>query len=488
MLNSDLNDVENNAYQQAITSINNPKASTTELLTAEKTLNLLLNRMPQSSCLYTHLVMVYAKLGYHRLALLCAEQALSWGGENDDQGQLRINLANIHFLLQEFVQAIPLLSDAYEIETSLQKRASICHQLISACQHIGDYQQAINYADKLLTILPKDSKARWQRAICYLQMGNYQQGFCADYEYGTLFELRGHKIYSTDDIPVWQGEPNKTIVVYGEQGLGDEILFASMIPDLLKTAKHLILDVHQQLQAIFQQSFPTATVYGTRHQQDVAWLNKHAIDAKIAIASLGQFYRQSASDFRKTPYLIADKSLVTHYQKKLRQLSSKPKIGISWKGGTEATSQYLRHIALEKFIPLFDVIDADYISLQYHQDAQQDIDLFMQKHPNYHIHHWPDMVANYSETAALVKNLDCIISVPQSVIHLTGALGIKGFQLATEKLVTLWTVGVHGKASMDWYASIHNLWQARDETWESVIQRLIPLVTQHIQEFRTNEK
>ena len=88
---------------------------------------------------------------------------------------------------------------------------------------------------------------------------------------------------------------------------------------------------------------------------------------------------------------------------------------------------------------------------------------------NINLNHWQETLNDYDETAGLVENLDLIISVPQSVVHLAGALGQAVWQLAPFR--AMWQVGPYGE-EMPWYLSATNFWQENDEKWEPVMDRV----------------
>lgn len=326
---------------------------------------------------------------------------------------------------------------------------------------------AIDYANKALKINPENANALWNRALAHLEKGDYKHGW-RDYDAGVRTSDRAVRNYPVGDkeLPKWDGSKEKTVIVYGEQGIGDEIMFASMLPDMAQDCR-IIFDAHPRLYKIFRHSFPNMTIYGTRKDKKLAWPELHTIDARIPIGSLGSFYRKKKEDFQGLPYLKADPKLVEKYQQKLNTLSDKIKIGISWQGGTKQTNSNERFIKLKKWLPLFDAIDADFISLQYTDSAAMQVENLQQEH-GMKVHHWQETIDDYDETAGLVTALDFIFSVPQSVVHLAGALGTPTIQLTPKK--AMWQMGVYGE-DMPWYDCVKNIWQDDTCTWEPVINQ-----------------
>lgn len=344
----------------------------------------------------------------------------------------------------------------------------------------GTPDKALTYFKEALEIDPNNANVYWNQGLAFLEKGDYEKGFLG-YDYGDRVGADKERSYSGNDknkTPWWEGpksitvtNPRPTVVVYGEQGIGDEIMFASILPDIMKDAD-IILESHPRLMDLFRLNFPDIPIYGTRKSPEVTWIKNHKVDAKLAIGSLAKFYRKKKEDFPGTPYLKPNSNLSEKMKRKVDSLSTRKKIGISWKGGIGVTNKVPRCIELELLKPLFD-FDADFISLQYHSNAQAEVDAFNEASGATLIHHWPDVIADYDLTAAMLPHLDLIISVPQSVVHLAGALGVKTIQMCPIK--ALWQMGVYGE-HMPWYGCVRNMWQLVDGDWKTVVANVINLM------------
>jgi hypothetical protein len=224
--------------------------------------------------------------------------------------------------------------------------------------------------------------------------------------------------------PVWDGTPGKKLVVYGEQGLGDEICFASMVPDAIRD-NQVIVDCDKRLEGLFKRSFPKAKVYGTRTEKSLTWAAEdREIDASIAMAELGQFYRKADSDFPSEPYLVPCPIRSAGWKAAFK---GKLTIGIAWTGGTWLNGAVHRKCDLSMWKPLFDAVDANWVSLQY-KDASEDI-----KGTPVTQYPWATLSKDYDDTAALVAACDLVVSVPTSVVHLAGALGTPTIAMQSSK-------------------------------------------------------
>src|SRR5688572_13652863 len=125
----------------------------------------------------------------------------------------------------------------------------------------ANYEEAKRYANKCLERWPDDYKAKANLGFAQLALREWKEGW-ANYRH-----ILGHTTrtkFNYKGEPEWDGSPDKTVVLYGEQGIGDEISFASMVPDAVSVCKKVIIDCDPRLANLFKRSFPQASVFGTR--------------------------------------------------------------------------------------------------------------------------------------------------------------------------------------------------------------------------------
>ena len=273
------------------------------------------------------------------------------------------------------------------------------------------------------------------------------------------------RAYNDPEEPVWNGEPG-SVVVYSNQGIGDEIAFASCVPDACEKAE-IILDCDERMEGLFRRSFPKAKVYGTRFKESRDW--DHLVDYSTPIDCLPSLFRKKDSDFTGRPYLVADPERRVQWRA-LFDTYKKPVIGIAWTGGIQHTGARKRSLTLEQLQPVFESVDAVWVSLEY-RDRRKQIEEFRLE-TGIEIKDFPRAVhaVDYDETAALVAELDSVVSVCTAAVHLSGALGKDCFCLAPNK--PRWFYGMDG--DIPWYRSVKMFRQAKDGTWplEELITRL----------------
>ena len=314
--------------------------------------------------------------------------------------------------------------------------------------------KAINVADKAIRLDPALPDSHYNRGLAHLQLGNWEEGW-KGYEYN-LGRHKGRKERLYGIIPRWTGVKGLNLIAYGEQGIGDEISFASCIPDLCRE-NTVYIDCDSRLEGLFRRSFPQTTVFGTRYIDSISWPLNYSIDASVAFGSLPGFYRNRVEDFPGTPYLTADPLRRIMYRSLLDSLGPKKKVGISWAGGRKDTGMDRRSLALEEFLPILRQ-DATFISLNYRN--AQDVEEVEKKH-GIKVHHWPFAAESkdYDNVAALVAELDLVITVTQAVVHLSGALGKECWVLVPK--APMWRYMLAGE-KMLWYKSI-KMYRQKDQ-------------------------
>lgn len=313
----------------------------------------------------------------------------------------------------------------------------------------GRPDRAVILAQKALSLSPNARQAYDVVAMGKLAMRDWSGWH--DYMRSEGPPFRNLRQYTVPSEAEWMGEKGKTVVVYREQGLGDEILFASCLQEVIDDSKKVIVDCDKRLVGLLQRSFPQADVYGTGYSKELDWPKNYQIDASAPMGRIPAFYRRKDSDYPGTAYLKACPLRKKAYRAMLASLGMGPKVGIAWTGGkrtdtvTKSDAEY-RSLSLDQIKPLL-LPGHHYISLEY-RPAHDEI-----KTSGLPIHDWPWITQShdYDDTAALVDELDYIIAVPTTVVHLAGALGKTCYCLTPEH--SNFRFGVTGE-DMIWHKSV----------------------------------
>lgn len=313
----------------------------------------------------------------------------------------------------------------------------------------GRPEEALELSEKALTLdmRPGDRLDTLEnKALAHLALHQWEEGWKL-YEH-TLGHNKHRKERLYGDPGRWDGSKGKTVIAYGEQGLGDEISFGSCLPDLVGDSKKVVIDCDPKLEGLFKRSFPEADVYGTRYRTDNDWPTRYEFDGRVAFSTLPRFYRRKTEDFPGTPYLKADPERRIQWRALLDTLPGL-KVGIAWNGGLQVTGRVRRSLTLDQMLPILSQ-KATFISLEYN-DASEEI-ARLEKERGIKVIQWPRAtLGDYEETAALVSELDLVISVTTAVIHLAGALGKECWVLSPPR--PRWFYGIEGN-TVPWYKSV----------------------------------
>lgn len=316
---------------------------------------------------------------------------------------------------------------------------------------------AIKHLDKSIELDPSLPDAYYNRGIAKLSLGQWREGW-QDYEQGFGNKFRVERSFGS--VPRWNGDSGKTLIAYGEQGIGDEVAFSSCIPDLAKDNK-VIIECNPRLAGLFKRSFGLET-HGTRFDAGINWLHEPSgaprkIDAAVALGSLPQFYRNEDSEFPGKPYLVADPERRVQWRALLDSLGPKKKIGIAWTGGNKNTFKARRSLDMDDLLPILRQ-DATFVSLQYMDSPE--IHALKRDH-GITIHHWKraSQSQDIDDVASLIAELDLVITVQTATVHLCGALGKKCWAMLPSK--PRWFYGITG-SKLPWYESV-KLYRQRDK-------------------------
>jgi tetratricopeptide (TPR) repeat protein len=347
-------------------------------------------------------------------------------------------------------------------------------------------EKALAFANVALEMNPDHVQAKWHKALALLEMSRWDEAW--EWHEARIDGGAGEKIgvrnyHGGADggmTPWWDGKSPGLVAVHGEEGLGDEIMFASCIPDAARVpGVRLILEPCPRLGGLFARSFDNETIatYGTHDLTGKDWVPKIGRpDFKIALGSLPKFFRRRLEDFPGTPYLKADPEKVAYWREQLAALGPGLKVGIGWQGGVHSTRQDLRSLHPSEFAPMFG-LPVHFVSLQYDETAPLNV-LDVKRDFGIDIHHWPQAVAardpatgkenDLDNLAALTAGLDLVITVPQTAYHLAGALGVETWCLTQSE--PDWRLGAGDAMTVPWYNSLILIRQERGtRDWKPVV-------------------
>lgn len=345
-------------------------------------------------------------------------------------------------------EALDCYRKALQRSVTPSQKALYNNNIASVYLDQGQFAKAEKFVDESLKGEPKDMNARHNKGLCLLARREWKEawGYYSS-SMGSSQRSEFRYMGQNNPEPRWDGKPFKGILaVFGEQGIGDEICAASAMPEIIAAQKEaggrVIIDCDKRLQGLFARSFPEATVHGTRTEKTLNWPKEDRnIGASIAGFEVLKFFRNKPEDFPGTPYLkpCPDRLGMWNSRK-----NGRPTIGIAWTGGTFKNAGSFRNLPLTEWQPIFDAIDANWVSLQY-KDASKEIEGTPVKQ-----YSWATLTKDYDDTAALVASCDLVIGMQTSVCHLAGAIGVPTWTLIPK--TSQWRYGEQYD-DLPWYKS-----------------------------------
>jgi ADP-heptose:LPS heptosyltransferase len=237
-------------------------------------------------------------------------------------------------------------------------------------------------------------------------------------------------------------------------------MFASMVGDLRRVAASVTLVCDSRLVSLFAASLPGVTVADPLHAQ----VSAGAIDKVVAMGSLGHAFRPTLDSFPRTPYLAPRAEARADWAARLGPRTQPLRIGLTWRGGTPATRSNFRSLSLARLQPLLQIPGCEYISLQ-HGDVEAEIAASPAPVRNFPA----DDLRDFESLAALTAELDLVISVQTSLVHLCGAIGQTCLTFIPHN--PEWRYGAAG-STMPWYDSVRLYRQAETGDWDPVIEQI----------------
>jgi tetratricopeptide (TPR) repeat protein len=340
---------------------------------------------------------------------------------------------------------------------------------------LGRYDESDTYFARLLEVDPDHIDARWNQILTRLLRGEWQEGW-------PDFDWRWRRPQCPPRraaLPQWDGGSlaGRSLLVYSEQGLGDEVMFASCLSDVIATAEDCVVECDGRLVELFSRSFPTAHFVARREWSDLQWITEQQpLDVQIAAGSLPRFVRGEPDNFpRQDAYLLADSAQSQQWKDRLAQLGDGLKIGISWRGGsdTEPESQQRRSTLLDRWREVLSVAGATFVNVQYGPTADEAADeandaALRLPAP---IHRFAEITpeVDLDEFAALLTALDLVISVDNSTVHLAAALGTTTYAALPFSPDWRWLLD---RSDSPWYGPLRLFRQAAPGDWGGVFTNL----------------
>lgn len=382
----------------------------------------------------------------------------------DDRG-VRITLSKLLMETGRPQDARALLEETLRFTPDA---GDVLRALGSALGACGDSAGALAMYDRALALLPNDADTIVNRGITQLSVGNLAEGWKG---YARRFDsTEASFAYRRRKTPwpQWQGEnlAGKAILIWGEQGVGDQILYASMLPDVIAKAMACIVECEARLQPLFERAFPGVRVISASDPADP--ISSMQIDVQSSSLDLGRWLRPSFRHFpARQSYLAPDPARVAAFREKYASLrdGGRRLVGISWRSKSLGAGEE-KTVPLSAWKPILEMPGVAFVSVQYGDVAA---DLTEAKS---HIHVDPEVnsLKDLDTFAAQLAALDLVISVSNTAVHVAGSIGVPTWVIVPQGRGGLWYWFDKGEHS-PWYPSVR-LFRQNVETMQEIAAAL----------------
>ncbi len=337
------------------------------------------------------------------------------------------NLGLVYRDMGQFAKAVETLKQAQAL---MPEKGVFEYALASCHRNSGNQEQALSHLEMAEALEPGNAKFIYNQTFPLLALNRVQEGLDA---YERRWEVRAENanlIPREFKQPLWDGTSDlsgKTILVWGEQGVGDILIWASALPHVIAQSARCIFECTQKMVPLLQRSFPDAEIITEDTSTDAT---RTDIDTHIPLASLFHRLRPDLSDgLSPDAFIIPDPERVAHWTERLRELGPEPKVGISWASPHVNPKRAPNYTQLSEWEPILKTPGITFINLQCLNYEDQlawakdtlgipihnlkDIDLF-------------DDIENI---AALAKSLDMVLSVATGIAPIAAAVGTTVWQM-----------------------------------------------------------
>ena len=359
-------------------------------------------------------------------------------------------------------QEVALLHDCRRIRPD---DTMVLHNLSGAHLNVAKPLEAEKYAMEAIGKEGERPDTLIQLGLALLEQERFGEAWDALDKALLIGERKVRNFWTMGQTPMWDGTPGQTVVVYGEQGHGDEIMFASCLRETIARCKQVIIDTSKpDMAALYERSFPEAQLHRQHAELE--------IDAAIPFGSLPTLFRRSADDFPEHDgYISACPAKRREMRRRLDDLGDGLKIGVAWRGGIAKTHSCYRNTSLVQWSPILKQDGAHFVSVQYGPDVSGEADL-QQDQTGVAVHHWQAAIDDFDMLTALIAELDLVISVPQTAVHQRAALGKECWVVNPHR--SPWPFGLN-RESMLWYPKQTRIFRQKEREhgkWAPVMVRV----------------
>ncbi len=384
---------------------------------------------------------------------------------NPDNISLAFNLANTLNMADHTQEALKIYQ---KLREKLPEDSSINYNIAYTYKKLGLLTESLPFYEKTLTLKPDHMEAKFSQGLTYLMLGDWEKGWHG-YEY--RWERGDNQKLRTYQEPMWHGEPlhGKHIFVYAEQGLGDTFQFVRYLKMVKELGAHITFASQNPLVTLLKLCPYIDDVIPFRDRPTT-------FDYWIPLLSLPYIFKTRLTDVpHDIPYLYADESLKAYWREKL-STDTNFKIGICWQGNSEYSTAFLRAAVASKsapahiFEPLTHIPGVSVYNLQRITGTDQITKIpssmkLISFDEQFDLEH-----GRFMDTAAVMKNLDLVITIDTSICHLAAGLGVPVWNLLPTPGDWRWMLDT---TETPWYPNMRLFRQPEQGNWVGLMEKVV---------------
>lgn len=444
-------------YAEAYNNLGTALRAENRLLEAEATLRRAVELKPDLAAAHSNLGNVQLDLGLFGDAAASFRRAVE--------------------LKPDFAEAIYHLGNtlrmAAETLVPVDREAGQSRSGSDTCATLGSLDEAFACFQKALQIRPDFPDAQYGLSLLQLHMGDLENGWRGyEYRWTKTIEPGLRRPFHQ---PCWNGEAlaGKRILVWGEQGIGDQMLWASMFEELIEQAQHVVIECAGKLVPLLSRSFPHATVVPATDPPQPVTLE--AIDYQCPMGSLARFLRPTIESFpRENRYFVPDPDRVAYWKERLASLGPGPKVGFAWRSGLRVGVRNMNYTTLDDWGPIFSVPGVHFVNLQY-DECTAELDAARQRF-GVPLHVFPevDLYNDLAETAAFTSAFDFVIASFTSVYPMAAGVGVQTCTMYA------WSIGwaTLGGKQIPWCPGLECYLREWGESWDKPVAEVAQRIRQ----------
>jgi tetratricopeptide (TPR) repeat protein len=394
-------------------------------------------------------------------AIAASLKAIELDPKNADAFQ---NLGVTFAALRQFARAAELLQEAVRLDPrSFGAWYNLGNQLLM----LNRFDAAADAFRRSIALQPNRADAHLNLAIALLTEGKLKQGW-REFEWRWQSEHMRNQLRPAA-LPRWDGTRKaRTILLHAEQGLGDTLQFCRYAPLVSARGHEVVLEVQPELVGLIDHNLASDSLRVVPRALDYPGVSGlPRFDALSHLMSLPGIFKTTLESIPNAPYLRAPVDKAEVWRRRLEALPGGLRVGLAWAGNPWNNSRAVdawRSMPLATIAPLLAMPGIVFVSLQKGEAARQ---LREVGAPSCH-----DMTAeltDFSETAALIANLDLVICVDTAVAHLAGAMGKPVWMLSRFNGCWRWFTE---RADSPWYPTMRIFRQQEDRSWPRIVDEV----------------